>query len=91
MDIIFFKRDTAEWDFIWQWLEDHPINEGLEDPKSAINDGEAWQYMGTFRHDDSVVSEFRHRKHPATNSLYVASVSLINYNEDSIEKIVKIK
>ncbi len=91
MDLVVFKKDSKEWDFIWQWLEEHPINEGLEEPKVALNEGEAWQHMGCFRNENKVICEFRHRNHPVTNNLYTTSVSMNEFDENSIEKTIKIK
>lgn len=90
MELVIIEKDTPEWDFIWSWLENHPINAGLEEPRTALNEGEAWQYMGSFRNKDKVVSEFRHRNHPETQSVYRASVSHDTFNPDSIAKEIKI-
>jgi hypothetical protein len=90
MEIIIFKKDSAEWEFIWQWLENHPINEGLEDPRVALNEGEAWQHMGCFTNKDRIICEFRHRNHPATNGLYPTSFTMGDVDEASIEKRIKI-
>lgn len=69
MRYIIIKEGTREWERIWEWLAEHPINKGIEDPTLAINEGEVWQYMGTFvGKDDVAISEFRHRMHPLDNS-----------------------
>lgn len=86
MDLIVFKKDSAEWGFIWQWLEEHPINEGLEEPRVALHEGEAWQYMSSYSHDNKILHEVRHRNHPKTNKLEVLVFNgSDNFNEDQIE------
>jgi hypothetical protein len=92
MELIFIKQDTSEWDFIWLWLELHPINEGIEEPKTALNNGKTWEYMGTYRNNGKIVHEFVHRNHPKTNKEYTASLNASDtFSDDQIEKIVQIK
>ena len=89
MDIILIKQDTSEWDYIWLWLELHPINAGLEFPMVAENNGEVWQYTCSYRQKGKVVHEFRHRFHPVTNDVYVLNLSASEtFNEKQIEKVV---
>ncbi len=92
MDIVIIERDTPEWDYMWQWLESHPINEGIKDPRVAVNGNEAWQYMGSARQDNKVISEFRHRCHPKNNKVVKLSVNHLNkLNDEDIAKVIKIK
>ncbi len=92
MQIIFVKRDTPEWDFMWLWLELHAINAGLENPIVAENEGEVWQYMGSFKNSNKTVHEFRHRNHPITNEVYSASLSASDtFTDDQIEKSINVK
>ncbi len=92
MQIIFVKRDSPEWDFMWLWLELHAINEGLENPIVAENDGEVWQYIGSFKHLNKTVHEFRHRNHPRTNKLYEAPLPASDtFTDDQIEKSINVK
>lgn len=90
MDIIFVKQDSIEWNAMWDYLSKHPINEGLEYPKIAYNNGESWQYMGSFKQGDKIIAEFRHRKHPKTQNVYKV---LFNHSvsDDSIDKVIKVK
>ena len=65
--VYFVEQGGGEWDCMWAWLGDHPINEGLEHPTVAESGqfGECWQYMGTERMSDGDWSHcFRHRYHP---------------------------
>jgi hypothetical protein len=90
MELVLIEPNSPEWEFMWNWLSSHPINEGIEDPSTAINDGEAWQYMGSYKQKDKVISEFRHRNHPKTNRLSKLSVEHSNFNEESISKKFKL-
>ncbi len=91
MEIIFVKRDTSEWDFMWLWLELHALNVGLETPAVAEHNGEVWQYLGSYRNQGQTVHEFRHRYHPITKDIRLASLHASEtFTEDQIEKIVKI-
>lgn len=67
--IIFVGRDDSEWESMWgalaEWtgLSDHGEAIGEADPEQ----GEFWQYMGTYRNwDGGAVHSFRHRRHPIT-------------------------
>jgi len=87
MELILIKQDTAEWDYMWEWLSNHPLNEGLEEPSIAVNNGEGWQYMGSYKQDERVLHTFRHRQHPKYNKLETVSVSASK--ELTPEQIVK--
>jgi len=90
MNLILIKPNSPEWDFMWKWLEDHPINKGIEEPTTALNEGEAWQYMGSWQQDNSAIHSFRHRNHPVTNSLQNVSVHASELlTPDQIEKTFK--
>jgi hypothetical protein len=69
MDFVILKRDSQEWINLWDKLSKHPINENIEEPNIALNNGESWQYLGTYKNKDKLISEFRHRKHPAYNNI----------------------
>lgn len=91
MELILIKPNTEAFEFMWEWLANHPINEGLTEPKIAENQGQSWEYMGTFRNNDKFITEFRHKCHPTTNALYKAIVEHPNVTENQIEKSAKIK
>jgi len=86
MEFVIIKQNTPEWEEMWNWLAKHPINEGLDEPSLATNDNESWQYMGSYRKDDKVISDFRHRNHPVTNNLYQVSFAHIVSNESIVPK-----
>lgn len=71
MEFILIKQDCLEWEYIWNWMGNHPINEGLPDPKDALNpiNGEQWAYMGSFKQGNKIIHMVRHRLHPTTNRI----------------------
>lgn len=92
MELLFIKQDQSEWDYIWLWLELHPINQGLDDPRSANNNGIVWEYMGSYHNNNKVIHEFVHKNHPKTNKSYVATLEASEtFNDNQIEKRIKIK
>jgi len=90
MELVLLKIGSAEWEYAWEWLANHPINEGLEDPSTATNENESWMYMGSYKQKDKVISEFRHRNHPKINGLSKLSVEHPSFNEESISKKFKL-
>jgi hypothetical protein len=92
MELIFVKQNSTEWNYIWDFVAKHPINEDLEEPQTAWNEGEAWQYMGSFKNKTKVIHEFRHRQHPKTNDVYKITFNgSETFSDDQIEKQTKIK
>lgn len=92
MDLVIVERDTAEWDYMWQWLESHPINEGIENPRLALNNGELWQYMGSFKQGDKVIHSFRHRQHPRDNQRKNLNLHASDkFTSEQISKVIKVK
>lgn len=62
--VTFIEPNTAEWKKMWDELASNGINTGIEEPHTASNDGEMWQYMGT----ETQGHCFRHRCHPNTDA-----------------------
>jgi hypothetical protein len=92
MELIFVKRDSKEWNYIWDFVANHPINEGIDEPRMAMNEGEGWQYMGSFKNGDKLVHEFKHRFHPRTMDVYKITFNgSENFTDDQIDKTTKIK
>ncbi len=89
MELLLIKPNSTEWEFMWEWLEKHPINEGLEEPSLALNNNEGWQYVGSYKHNNTVISSFRHKSHPKTNSIHNLSVEHINFDISCIHKLIK--
>ena len=69
MEFILIKRDSPEWDYMWNWLAQHPLNEGSENPTEMDNLGEIWEYMGSYKRGNEVFHEMRHRNHPRTSKM----------------------
>jgi hypothetical protein len=92
MDMIIIKKDSNEWNHMWEWVAAHPLNEGLDNTSLAMNDGEGWQYMGSFRQEDRVIHEFRHRNHPRTQQREFIKLLTTNIVvADDIDKVLAVK
>jgi hypothetical protein len=91
MDYIFIKSDSKEWGDMWDFVRTHPINETLDEPCTALNEGEEWQYLGSFKQGDKVISEIRHIQHPRTNEPYKIMYQHESFNNDCIAKSSRIK
>jgi len=86
MEFVLIKRDSNEWNFIWEWLKAHPINEGLEQPDVVQNEDEAWQYTGSFMNGKKAVHSLRHRFHPKTGNVVNLSLNASDsFTDDQIE------
>lgn len=89
--MILLKEGSPEWEYAWNWVSSHPINNGLENPDIAMHNNEAWQYIGSYRHDMQVVHCYRHRNHPVTGDVKFLNVhASSNMNAEDIEKIIHI-
>jgi len=91
MKLILLKPNSPEWDFAWNWVASHPLNEGQEDPSTALNEGEAWQYMGSFKQGDRVIHTFRHRNHPTTSTRQTLNLNASEaLTQEQINKIFRL-
>lgn len=90
MELVLIKQDSPEWEFMWNWLESHPLNKGIENPSLATNGTESWQYMGSLQSKQVILSRFRHRNHPLTNNVQHLTVEHKDFNQESIIKKVKL-
>lgn len=73
--MMFVPRDDPEWDAMWGTLGRMPYNRLQRQPTACEDEqGEAWQYMGSYAHDGAWVHEFRHRNHPATGKREYARI-----------------
>jgi hypothetical protein len=90
MEYIFVKTDSQEWGDMWDFVRTHPINENLEEPCIATNNNEVWEYLGSFKNDDKVISEIRHGSHPRTNEMYKIMYQHPTFNKESISKSARI-
>lgn len=91
MELVLIEQGCPEWEYMWEWLSNHPINEGITNPSLAENEGEAWQYMGSYKQADRVLHSFRHRFHPITRGVKNLSLHASNLlTEDQIQKTFKL-
>jgi hypothetical protein len=91
MEMIILKENCPEWEYAWNWLANHPLNKGLENPDIALHNEEGWQYMGSYRQNGQVIHEFRHRSHPVTDTVQFLKVNASDaMNAEDIEKTVPI-
>ena len=60
------KKDSPEWNYMWDELAKNPLNAGQPDPFDCESEGECWQYMDSGYVNNKWVHEFRHRYHPVT-------------------------
>lgn len=75
MDFIIVKRDSAEWLYMFLWLE-------LE-----VSDYEVYEYVGSYRQHGKTTHEF---KHISTYKVISLSAS-DTFTDKEIENISKIK
>lgn len=92
MELILIEPNSPEWDYMWDWIAKHPINNGIENPTAALNQEESWQYMGSFKQDNRVIHSFRHRCHPFDNTRKDLNLTASdNLTDDQILKTFKLK
>lgn len=92
MEFILIDVDSTEWVYMWDWLSSHPLNNDLEEPKSAENNGVAWEYVGSFMQDKRVVHEYIHQSHPKTQGPVKLSLNAsTEFTEDTIARKFRIK
>lgn len=93
MEMVLVKIDSNEWNYMWNWIINHPINDGIVQPEVAINEenGEMWQYMGSFRQDNKTIHEFRHRSHPSNGDrIYLKLNASDSFSDNDIEKVLSV-
>jgi len=92
MELALIKINSPEWNYMWDWISTHPMNEGLDKPSIAYNEGEMWQYMGSFKQKNQLVHSFRHRQHPMHNQRVDLHLKASDdFTEEQIEKNLKLK
>jgi len=92
MELVLIKQNSIEWDYMWDWVANHPINEKVEVASVALNEGQVWEYMGSFKQGEKMIHSFSHRCHPRHNhpvALHVAASE--TFDNDQIEKELKMK
>jgi hypothetical protein len=92
MEMVLIKQDSQEWNNMWDMVASHPLNVDYDNPSVLLHNGEAWQYMGSFKQDNRIIHEFRHRFHPRfQRSEYLTFRASDNITDDDIEKTLPIK
>lgn len=91
MELVLIEPNSPEWEYMWNWLAAHPMNEGLENPSEAMNNNEGWKYMGSFKKGERVIHEFKHKNHPLNNQRKKLSVAASElFTIDQIKKSFKL-
>ena len=91
MELVLIKIDSDEWNYMWEYVDKHPLNEGLEDPSTALNGEERWMYMGSYKQGDKVVHSLRHRFHPLTQKVEELSLHASpDFGPEQIQKKFKL-
>jgi len=92
MDIVIVEQGSDEWNYLWDYVAKHPINEGLEEPRVAFNQGEQFQYMGSYRQGDKIIHSVRHRQHPRDNNRKdINFYASDKFTSEQISKVIKVK
>lgn len=91
MEYILITPEGIEWNYMWDWLAVHPINEGFEDPSTVLHENQTWQYLGSYRSGERMIHSFRHWLHPRTNRTETVSVNATpNLLESEISRVIKL-
>jgi hypothetical protein len=94
MEMVLIKKESKEWEWMWEQVAKHPLNEGLENPSVAYNDGKTWEYIGSYSNIVGlIIHEFRHKKHPSDESktTYYKFQASQNIIAEDIEKRLPVK
>jgi hypothetical protein len=92
MDLVIVEQGSEEWQYIWDYVANHPINEGIDEPRVAFNQGEQFQYMGSYRQGDKVCHSIRHRFHPRNNDrVNLTFHASDKFTSEQISKVIKVK
>lgn len=92
MEFIVIDDKSSEWLYMWDWLANHPLNNQLEDPKVADNNGAKWEYIGSYMQGARIIHEFIHQQHPKTLGLIKVSVEASkDFTSDNIAQRHRIK
>lgn len=91
MELVLIDPNSDEWNYMWQWLADHPINKDIPEPTLALNENEGWQYMGTYANKNRYIHSFRHKNHPLTKNIQTLNLTASeNCDETQIYKRINL-
>jgi len=92
MEMLIIKRGSPEFNFMWNWIATHPLNKDLAEPMVALNEGETWQYMGSYRNNGKTLHSYRHRNHPSKGiSINLTFAASDKINDEDIEQSYTMK
>lgn len=74
MEIVLIKTDSKEYEYLWDFIENHPLNKGIENPKVALNQDEHWRYIGTITDGKRYIHTVQHTCHPYDNQFKEVSI-----------------
>lgn len=87
MDLVLVEIGSPEWDYIWDYVDKHPMNEGIKQASLILTDGQGWEYMGTYMQGDKAVHSVRHKNHPVLNTLKTLTFHASeSFNKEQITK-----
>ena len=80
MELVLIKKDSAEWNWMWDTITSHPINQTLSPEIISL-----WQYKGSLRLRNRILHQF------ALNDKDVVIEASKTINDEDIDKIINIK
>ena len=90
MEFCLLQVGCPEMEYLWSYLDNHPLNEGIEQPSVALNGNEVWQYVGSYKQGDVIIHAMRHLHHPRYNRTeYVSVRASTGFTSDQIAKSFK--
>jgi hypothetical protein len=87
IEFVLIKKDSLEWNHIWSYVEQAPINQGIENPSVAWNNDTGWMYMGSMTDGKSIIHRVIHTCHPYNNGSFELSFNgTDNFKNDIYKK-----
>ena len=94
IDLVLLKVGSPEFQWMWNEVANHPVNEGIEFPTISFNPeiDACWIYKYSIRRDNEVLHELIHMRHPITEDKYNLIINASpHFNEGDIEKVISVK
>lgn len=80
MELVLIKKDSPEWNWMWDTITSHPINQELS--ADMIN---LWQYKGSLRLRNRILHQF------SLNDKSIVLGASKTFNDEDIDKVINIK
>jgi hypothetical protein len=80
MELILIKKDSHEWNYMWEYISEHPYTKLLTEAEAL-----RWQYTGSLRQDGKVLHQFKHGR----KELVIASSD--HLSEADFFKVIAVK